>query len=192
MLDWKNDQWVNDWSRDGRLLLFESFDPKTHSDLWVLPMTGERKPFPYLQSEGNQTHSQFSPNGKWVVYASDESGRAEVYVQGFPAETSGKFQISTAGGDMPIWKKDGKELYYLASDGNLMAVEVQTDSEFESGLPQILFKTEIRQMGITTARNQYLPSADGLRFFVNQITEDSQPLWITTNWWEDLRKTQNN
>ena len=140
--------------------------------------------------KGNETHSRFSPNGKWVAYVSDESGRPEVYVQVFPVAASGKFQISTAGGDMPIWRKDGKELFYLVSGGNLMAVEVQTDSQFESALPRILFKTEILETGSTSFRNHYLPSADGRRFIVNQSAEGSNPIWITTNWRDDLPKSR--
>jgi serine/threonine protein kinase/dipeptidyl aminopeptidase/acylaminoacyl peptidase len=189
LLDWNNEQTADDWSGDGRFLLFENFDPKS-VDLWILPMTGERKPFPFLQTEGNQTHASFSPNGRWIAYVSDESGRAEVYVQGFPGVASGKFQISTAGGDTPLWRRDGKELFYLATDGNLMAVEVKTETEFESSLPQTLFKTEIRQLGFTTWRSNYCPSADGQRFLVNQVVGSSQPLRITTNWRADLPQTR--
>src|SRR6185295_17147348 len=76
--------YADDWTLDGRYILYEASDPKTKFDLWILPMTGERKPFPYLQTEFNETHSQFSPDGRWVAYVSDESGRPEVYVQSFP------------------------------------------------------------------------------------------------------------
>ena len=122
---------TDDWSPDGKYILYEKVDPKSKFDLWVLPTSGDNKPVPYLQTESNEAHARFSPNGKWVAYASDESGRTELYVQSFPAGR-GKWQISTSGGDQPSWRRDGKELFYVAPDGKLRAVEIEeADSTFQ-------------------------------------------------------------
>ena len=114
--------------------MYISDDPKTGYDLWVLPLEGDRKPQPYLQTQFRENQGQFSPDGHWVAYTSDESGRLEVYVQPFPA-AGGKWQISTNGGENPKWRRDGKELFYLGLDRRLMAVEVKTAPTFEAGLP---------------------------------------------------------
>ena len=133
-----------DWSRDGRYILYEEGGDATGSDLWVLPMTGStggpRKPVPFLQTAFNEMLGQFSPDGRWVAYISDESGRNEVYVRSFPAG-SGKFQISNNGGTQPRWRDDGKEIYYLAPDGKLMAATVKFTAEtFEKETLKVLFE----------------------------------------------------
>ena len=104
-----------DWSRDGRFLLYSTQDPKTRSDLWALPLTSERKPFAVLQSSFDEIEGQFSPEGRWLAYASNESGRYEIYVLTFP-EAGGKWQVTTAGGVQPRWRPDGQELFYVAPD----------------------------------------------------------------------------
>ncbi len=178
------------WSRDGKYLLYEADGGgKTKFDLWVLPMTGQAKPFVYLQSEFVETHAQFSPDGRWVAYTSDESGRAEVFVQSFPV-SGGKWQISTAGGDQPQWRGDGKELFYLAPDRNLMAVTVTAGSSLEVGRPVALFQTLMPLNGITDDRNNYVPTQDGQRFLVNNLadTTNVQPLILVLNWAADLKK----
>src|SRR5262249_37673835 len=101
--------YLDDWSPDGRYLLYEEVDPETSGDLWLLPTTGERKPVLYLRTPGNELNGQFSPDGKWVAYVSDESGPEQVYVQSFPAPVAGKkWQISSNGGGYPRWRRDGK------------------------------------------------------------------------------------
>jgi Tol biopolymer transport system component len=105
-------------------------------------MTGERKPVPFLQTEFNEQQAQFSPDAKWIAYTSDESGAPEVYVQAFPALGS-KLRISTGGGCQPQWRRDGKELFYVAADRKLMAVDVKTGATFEAGVPKPLFETRI-------------------------------------------------
>src|SRR5262249_10268948 len=130
---------VDDWSPDGTLLLYEDVSPRTATDLWVLPLAGERKPAVYLQTPFDETHARFSPDGRFVAYTSNESGRDEVYVQTFPAG-GGKWQISTEGGDQAQWRADGRELLFLGLDRKLRAVAVRTERGFEPGAQQVLFE----------------------------------------------------
>src|SRR6185436_7255156 len=116
---------VNQWSRDGRFIVYMEQDPKTKWDLWSLPV-GEAgkpsgKPMPFLHSEFNEFQGQLSPDSRWMAYTSDVSGQPEVYVQPFPSADN-ELRISTAGGSQPRWRGDGKELFYLAADGKQIAV----------------------------------------------------------------------
>ena len=183
-------RYLDSWSRDGKYLSFEeNGGPQTKFDLWILPMTGEPKPFVYLNSDFQETHSQFSPDGRWVAYTSDETGRSEVYVQSFPIG-SGKWQISTNGGDQAQWRGDGKELFYMAPDRNLMAVAVSGGTTIDPGRPAVLFQTSVPVSGIVDDRNNYVPTRDGQRFMVNNLadTVNSQPLTLVLNWAADLKK----
>src|SRR5450755_695915 len=105
----------SDWSRDGRYIIEGVSDPKTKGDIWVLPLFGDRKPFPYLQTDFSENDGKLSPNGQWLAYFSDETGRFEVYVQTFPTP-GGKWQVSTNGGALPVWSRDGKELFFSGLD----------------------------------------------------------------------------
>jgi Tol biopolymer transport system component len=177
-------KYVTDWSPDGRFIAYEKQDPRTGLDLWLLPLFGDRKPIPFLQTEFNEGQGQFSPDGRWMAYVSDESGRREVYVQTFPA-SGGKWQISDSGGTYPRWRRDGKELFYIASDLKLMAVAVQTDSTLLAGRPQALFEPRFFQAMIP-----YTVSADSQRFLVNTpIEEDnSSSMTVVLNWMAALKK----
>jgi hypothetical protein len=127
-------------------------------------MEGEHKPVPFLQTPFNETSGQFSPDGKWMAYASNESGQPQVYVQPIPA-TGAKWQISAAGGDQPRWRRDAKELFYISVEQKLMAVPVKIGSTFETGSPQALF--DIQPIyGPLTGHFVYQPTADGRRFLV--------------------------
>jgi Tol biopolymer transport system component len=172
-----------DWSRDGRFLLYYEIDPKTFYDLYALPMTGERKPIVLANTQFQENMGQFSPDGRWVAYRSDESGRFEIYVRPFP-EPSGKWQVSTAGGSQPRWGADGKELFFIAPDDKLMAVPVRTSgSTFDAGTPTMLFQTRIVANTNSSTKPQYAVSRDG-RFLFNQPTEESttSPITILQNW----------
>jgi Tol biopolymer transport system component len=169
-------KYPTDWSADGSHLVYAKWDPKTSWDLWLLPMTGERKPISYLQSEFDTFQAQFSPDGRWIAYTSNESGEYQVYVQPFPMR-DGKRQISTSGGAQPQWRRDGRELFYLARDGTLMAVEARSGVRFEPGVPKPLFRTQVT--GLTNARNHYVSSADGQRFLVNTIIEEGASSHVT-------------
>jgi hypothetical protein len=155
----------------------------------VLPLTGERKPYLFLQTEFNETHAQFSPDGRFVCYTSDESGRAEVYVQSFPA-AGGKWQISTGGGDQAQWRRDGKELFYMAPDKNLMAVPIATNNSFAPGSPVALFATRTPAGNSTGERNHFTVSADGERFLVNNLLDEAsrQPITFVLNWAAALKQ----
>jgi Tol biopolymer transport system component len=172
------------WSPDGRFLLFEQTDPRTASDIWVLPAQGDRTPHPYLATTFSETEGQFSPDGKWVAYTSDESGRDEVYVQSFP-DSHEKLQISTRGGVSPRWAPAGDELYFLSIDRRLMAAKVNLASPLQVGTPTPLFDTSV---GLGT--NRYVPTRDGHRFLLNIGTRESAaPLVVVLNWLRHLAIT---
>src|SRR5262249_4102609 len=148
----------NDWSSDGRFLLFSSIDPRTGWDLWVLPVSGDRKPFPFLKTPFEDVEGQFSQDGKWVAFQSNESGRYEIYLQPFPGP-GGKFQISTGGGAQPRWNKNGKEIFYVSLDGKMMTTSVKLSPDgqsVEAGSPAILFPVRIAGGPLpNAARQQY-------------------------------------
>ena len=177
---------AGDWSLDGRLLLYGVDDPKTTWDLWVLPLSADGKPRPFLQAEFSQEYGRFSPDGRWVAYRSNESGRFEVYVTPFPGP-GGKWQISTAGGSFPRWRRDGKEIFYVTPDTKLMAAAVSSrGSAFEVGALQLLFETSVRLDG----DYPYDVSADGQRFVVNTLVKDTTaaPITVVVNWTAALKK----
>ena len=169
----------SDWSSDGRFLTYYRTDPKTGLDIWVLPLDGDRKPFPVLHAEFNESQPQFSPDGRWVAYVSDETGTPQIYVQSFPMLT-GKWQISTDGGTQPRWRRDGKELFYLALDRKLTAVTVMPGATFEADTPRALFETTLP---VTAFRQTYSVSADGQRFLLNAPLESTaSPMMVVLNW----------
>ncbi|HET9529649.1 MAG TPA: protein kinase [Blastocatellia bacterium] len=172
---------VMDWSADGRFILFRTFGEKTRMDIWVLPTFGDRKPYPFLQSEFGETWARFSPDGRWVAYVSNETGMNEVYVREFQG-SGGKVPISTGGGGSARWRVDGKELFYI-SGGKLVAVDVKVvGSNFEAGVPRVLFEIP-RSVGFEV-------SGDGQRFLIPIPVEETSPTPITVvlNWTADLKR----
>jgi hypothetical protein len=168
---------LSSWSPDGRFLLYIAVpgSPTTGNDLWVLPLFGDRKPYPYLQTRFNEWGGRFSPDGRWVAYDSNESGRTEVYVAAFPG-AGGKRQISTDGGANPRWRRDGKELFYLAPNNTLMAAAVNSQgASFEVASVTALFET--RRSGNTDF--PYDVSADGQRFLIISASDDTSASGIT-------------
>jgi Tol biopolymer transport system component len=178
-----------DWSSDGRFILFDSRDPKTGVDIWALPLDPSGKPgkpFPVVQTGFDEQWGQFSPDGKWIAYQSDESGRHEIYVRAFPGPGN-KWPVSTNGGTKVRWRHDGKELFYIAADGRLMAVTIGTASNvntMEVGTPVFLFTPPIGgaiQQG--DFRPQYMVSANGQRFLVAAVKEgENSPIRVIANW----------
>jgi Tol biopolymer transport system component len=181
---------VNDWSLDGRYLLYTV--RTTSLDLFALPDplgTGERKPIPVANSGFNETQGQFSPDGRWVAYASDESGRYGIYVVPFPPGDgrTGKSPVSSAGGLQPRWRADGKELYYLGSDGTVMAVDTQTDPVFQATTPHALFRSPT----VAYASSElYDVTRDGKKFLMVKglVGEPSSPVTVVVNWETGLKK----
>jgi Tol biopolymer transport system component len=175
-----------DWSPDGARVLFSVPSPASGSDLWVLPVAGDRKPVKYLATPAEKLHGNFSPNGRYVAYTSNESGRFEVYVETYP-RSDRKWTVSTNGGYEPRWRADGREIYYLSEDRKLMAVQVDAGPQFEVPVP--LFQTRVGA-GVTPLRTHYVPSRDGKRFLVNTLSGDPSPTPITVvlNWTAGLKK----
>jgi len=190
--------WPNDWSRDGRFVLYSHGDLENRSqeELWVLPLMGDRKPCLFLRNPPALYDGQFSPDGRWVAYTSKESGRAEVYATPFdsaqvmasgngstPLAPGGKWQISTSGGQYPRWRGDGKELFYLGADNRVMAAEVDAKGgSFQVGAVRPLFAA--------FAQDSAMPfdvSADGKRFLIVSVPEQSSALTLLVNWPELLK-----
>lgn len=179
---------LDDISADGRYAIYDTATALASDQLWVLPLFGDRKPFRFVQGNSGAASAQFSPNGHYVAYNSVETGREEIYVQTFP-QPSGRWEISTAGGMQPMWRRDGKELYYLMPDNKLMAVDVNTTSAtFQAGIPKELFQAQL--VPTSYWRNIYLPSSDGQRFLM--ITPagqtKAQPITVVVNWQQMLKK----
>jgi len=178
------DKQAMDWSPDGHFLLYRSLDPKTSYDLWVLPLDGDRKPFPVVQTNFDERDGQFSPDGRWIAYQSNESGRFEIYVQSFPG--GGKWQISTNGGAQARWRRDGKELFYIALDARLMGVRIRLASDHkvvDVSSPTPLFDTRVGGALQGNLGQQYVVSPDGNKFLMNTITEEAtSPITVILNW----------
>jgi serine/threonine protein kinase len=190
LLKSSNNKYPLSWSPDGRFLLYAEQDPKmARRSLWILPLEGGGKPFPFLRTAFNGFFGQFSSDGRWTAYTTDESGREEVYVRPFSgaeAGAGGKWLISNNGGSAPLWRRDGKELFYLAPDNQLMAVEVQSGAAaLQASVPQPLFQT--RAAGI---QFRYAVTADGRRFLVNSAAEQaaSAPATVVLNWTAGLKR----
>lgn len=176
-----------DISPDGGFLALDLDSAKTQGDLWVLPLTGEKKPFPFLQTVYNEGGARFSPDGRWIVYQSDESGKGEIYVRPFPTGEAGKWQVSTSGGLQPRWRKDGKELFYISTEKMmLMAVDIMPGTAFESGVPRPLFDMPLATLADDSL---YDVSPDGQRFIVSTPPGRTYPSTITVvlNWMSDLK-----
>jgi Tol biopolymer transport system component len=169
---------IYDWSLDGRFILYGPQNSKTGQDLWALPLDGDRKPLAVAQTPFQEVNGRFSPDGRWIAYVLNESGRNEIHVQPFPGPGA-KSQISTGGGNLPQWRRDGREIVYLGPDNRLMAVPVMlpvNGSVAEAGTPVALFQTR--------PGSEFAASPDGQRFLVNTLPEDAAtpPITVILNW----------
>jgi eukaryotic-like serine/threonine-protein kinase len=170
------DRFPSDWSRDGKFALYER-----GTDLWFVTIP-ELRATQFLKASSTLKNGQFSPDGKWVAYSSNESGRWEVYVTSFP-EAHGKWQVSNSGGDQPKWRSDGKELFYLAPDSRMMAVPVKTGANFDAGTPVALFQANPRELVATSEQFSYDVSKDGQKFLINtQLKTGMAPMSVVLNW----------
>jgi Tol biopolymer transport system component len=186
------------WSGAINTVLFYVADPKNGTDVWALPLTGDRKPFPVLQTAFNEAHPQISPDGKWLAYTSNETGTTQIYVQSFPPG-HGKWQISNNSGLFSRWRSDGKELFYMerGSYGKIIAVAVHaTASTFEFSEPRPLFDSGYlnNAPGHTGNWNTFDVSADGQRFLIprpdpaNSDALASSPITVVLNWATAINK----
>jgi eukaryotic-like serine/threonine-protein kinase len=181
-----------DWTRDGRLILFQiDFPASIGGYLWAQPLQGDRKALLYLRNQARELTARISPEGKWIAYTSDESGKDEIFVQSFdgaaPA-SGGKWQISRGGASQPVWRRDGKELYYLTADSKLMVVSVEPSTVFKPGPPRELFDTHL--VVRRGPRNEYDVTRDGQRFLLRipSHTTAAVPLNVVVNWTAAIKR----
>ena len=177
------DRYPDDWSRDGKYILYEQ-----GSDLWFVTLP-EQKSAQFLKAVATVKNGRFSPDGRWAAYASNESGRWEIYVTSFP-EAHGKWQVSNGGGDQPKWRGDGKELFYISPEGKIMSVSVNTGTNFDAGTPVVLFQANPREMIATSEHVTYDVTKDGQKFLINTQMKEGQmmPMSIVLNWAAMLHK----
>jgi Tol biopolymer transport system component len=174
---------LTDWSSDGQYLLFDQVSSSTAQDLWVFPLMGTRKPVAIIQTPFAETQARFSADGRWLAYVSDEPGRPEVFVQTFPV-SGNKWQVSFNTGVQPMWRADGKELFYLTLNGDVMAVPVATPANgaFEADTPQRLFQANPALL--RGARSGWSVRADGQQFLIGNVPGETNvaPIIVVANW----------
>jgi len=206
------------WTPDGKVLAFWELNPSTLRDIWALPMEGDprqagtegRKPRLFLRAPFNETAPTFSPDGRWLAYVSDESGRNEVYVQPFPGPggpppvgsssqgaqspgsgpQGGKWQVSTEGGTGPVWNRNGRELFYRIGD-RMMAVDVTAQPAFAAGKPRLLFEARYDPDPGASYRANYDVAPDGQRFLMVKGPETTSQLTqvnMVLDWFEELKR----
>jgi Tol biopolymer transport system component len=170
------------WSKDARFIAYTT----RGSNVWILPLFGDRKPFAVAETPFIEASAVFSPDGRWIAFTSNEGGQTDVYVQSFPGPGA-KIRVSTDGGSHPVWRGDGRELFYLGGDGTMMNVPVGTDPSFDAGRPQALFPSHAWRL---TANQAYAVTKDGQRFLVNttpQKPAGATPLTVVLNWTAAIR-----
>jgi eukaryotic-like serine/threonine-protein kinase len=186
LLETPEDKFVTDWSRDGAYIIYASRGADTGWDLWALRTTGDHKPFPLRRTKFVELNASLSPDGRFLAYQSNESGRQEVYVQEFP-EAKSKWQVSPDGGREPFWRADGRELYYRSPNAKLMVVPVEKGAAFVAGTPQPLFQARFPPV---IGRGLYRPTPDGQRFLVVSPLgrESLQPATVILNWTSGIQQ----
>ncbi len=186
LLGGKGDVRPSDWSSDGKFILYWINDPRTDDDVWVLPLTGDQKPIPIVQTSFSEWNARFSPDGRWISYTSNESSQNEVYVVPFPGPGP-KWQVSVGGGGYARWRRDGKEMYYRSLDAKIMAAEVNAgDGKFEVRNVHALFQTRFASGG----NDSYDVTADGQKFLIITSSEGvaAPSLTVVINWDAEVKK----
>ncbi len=178
------------WSPDGRFIIYAQINRETGADLLAIPAEPDAKPFVVAESPATEDQGQFSPDGHWVAYTSNESGQSEIYVIPFPPTAGGgKWMVSSAGGVMARWARNGKELFYVAPDNTMMSVEVETSGAFHAGTPRPLFQTDMLDTGIRTGPISWDLAPDGQRFLIITPSSDVvSSVTVEMNWWTGQQK----
>jgi eukaryotic-like serine/threonine-protein kinase len=177
---------VNDWSRDGQYLIYATTNARTGLDLWMQPLVGDQPAAPIVATPANEFQAQLSPDGRWLAWASDESGMWEVYVQAFPGGGD-KIAISTGGGSEPQWRRDGRELYYLSADVTMKAVEFAPGSPVRVKRAVTLFPAPVPGSGeLYARRNHYTVTPDGQRFLINAGDSRDESVAVVAGWTSQL------
>ncbi|MBK5297404.1 MAG: serine/threonine-protein kinase [Vicinamibacteria bacterium] len=181
LLETSENKNTTDWSADGRFILYTVQSPTTGNDIWVLPLLGDRRPTPVAQTAASERRARFSPDGRWVAFESNENGRSEIYVQSFP-DAARKTQISTAGGTAPLWRGDGRELFFRSPDDQMLAARIASSgTQIDVDTPSVLFALPAGPNRDTNA-SWYDVSRDGQRFLVNTTVEGASPITVLLNW----------
>jgi Tol biopolymer transport system component len=182
LLDTSEHKNISSWSEDGKFVLYSAQSAASGADLWALPLFGDRKPMLVAQSPAAEQRGRFSPDSRWLAYESNESGRPEIFVQSFP-DAARKVQISVGGGTEPVWRRDGREIFFRSAEDHLMAASITLrEAQIVAGKPSVLFvmpDTPSRARGSASA---YAAARDGQRFIINTIVEGASPVTILLNW----------
>jgi Tol biopolymer transport system component len=175
-----SDKYPQGWSPDGHSLVYVEHSESTGHDLWLLPISTKGKPIPLVQTPFNETQAQLSPDGRWLAYTSDETGRFEVYVRPFPG-LGGKWLVSAEGGCQPRWRSDGKELFYMRGE-RLLSVAIEGDASLRPGIATTLF--EVRVGRTSVLRWEYVVTPDAQRFLIKELVFDEagSPIIVVLNW----------
>jgi eukaryotic-like serine/threonine-protein kinase len=161
-----------------QLLFFGDFGTSTGYDIFTIPVSGGATPTPLIQGRLSEVEPQVSPDDKWIAYSTTETGNYEVFVRTLP--TGEPRQVSSGSGRQPMWRQDGRELYFVSDDRKLWAVDVRASDTFEYSAPHVLFDM---QANILSVRNSYVPSKDGRRFLVNKLLDTAvPPINVVVNW----------
>ena len=182
------------WSSSGNAIAFLQRPQSGSTGIWILPMEGDRKPRLVLESRFNLTHPEFSADGRWIAYVSNESGSPEVYVQPYPGPGE-KVRISTAGGIEPIWNPNGRELLYRSGTRDsqqFLSAAIRSLSPFRADTPRLLFEAKAGEYDSTTPGRSWNVSIDGQRFLLSRFTESTDKpvtvMHVVLNWAEDLKR----
>ena len=173
---------VTDWSADGKRLIYQQKDLKTQWDLWALELAGSKLARPILRGVANEQHGRLSPDGRWIAYTSDESGRFEIYVRQFPPSDA-VWKVSADGGMQPEWRRDGRELFYVTLNRRLVALPLKNGERLQLGAAQPLFFLDTDGTMTTPGTFHYSATADGQRFLVNTVVGQGTPtMTVVLNW----------